>query len=137
VILAVGHARQVLDAVLLQGTAVGAGDGRREAKHLDDGGAVRTAIPGIPPGDVVGGDARLAVSGPGQGHGRQGSQHRIGHLNHIAHGIDIRVGGAHMLVDADMSLRTEVEPGLAGQVTLGLHADGQHYHVRLDGRAAG
>ena len=92
-----------------------AGPGHGGAEQADDGGALRAPEVGVAPGDDIGGDPALAVRRAGQRHEAPFSRDEILDLDGVAHGEDIRIAGAHPVVDADAAARADFKPGRLGQ----------------------
>ena len=77
-----------------------AGPGGRAAEQPDDRRALGAAEAGVAPGDHVGRDAALPVGRPGQRDERRIAGDVVLDLDGIADGEDVRVAGAHLVVDA-------------------------------------
>ena len=93
-----------VQARLFGGGLVDPGGGRRHAKDLDDGAALTALIPAVPAADVVRRNAPLLVGGAGQGDHRVLSGDKVLHLDRVPHGVDVRDGGLHPVVDRDAVL---------------------------------
>ena len=105
----------------------GPGDGAAEG--AEDRGALRAAEARVAPGDHVGDDAALTVRRP-----RQRDEARLaGHAVHLLHGVadgeDVRVAGAHLVVDADAAELADLDAGHLRERGLGLHADAEDHDV--------
>ena len=107
-----------------------AGLGDHALEDLADRGALRAAETGVAPGDHFGRDAALAVGRPGQRDERPLAGDEILDFDRVAHGEDIRVAGAHLLVDADAAALADLDAGHLRQRRLRPHADRQDHDVR-------
>ena len=58
----------------------------------------------------------------------------VAHLHRVPHGVDVRQRGLHPLVHHDAALDAQLQPGGLGQGGVRGDADGQHHHVRPEGR---
>ena len=84
-----------------------------------------TAIADDPAQAVVGGDAALAVGGPGQRHLGRFAGHEIHDLDGIADGVNVGIAGLQILVDADAAAGPDLQSGVHRQLVLRPHADAQ------------
>ena len=55
----------------------------------------------------------------------------MGDLYGIAHSIDVRHGGFHLLVDSDAATNTKFESGFFCQMRIRGNTDGQQHHIRM------
>ena len=78
---------------------------------------------------MVGGHTALPVGRSGQGHQGLLAGDRVGELHRVAHGVDVRVGGAHVVIHHDGALLPQGKARPAGQIGLRGHADGQDDQV--------
>ena len=113
----------------LQRLLADAGPGGSAAKQPDDRGALGATVAGIASGDHVGRDAALPVRRPGQRDQAPLSGPEVLHLDRIADGEDVRIAGAHVLVDADAAAFADLEPGRLGQRRVGPHAEREDHDV--------
>ena len=58
------------------------------------------------------------------------------HLDSVSDSVDVGIGGGEAHVDLDAACRAEFEPGVAGELRLGPHANRKHHDVGLDALAA-
>ena len=63
-------------------------------------------------------------------------EHKVLHLDHVAHGVDRRIIGAHVFVHDDPSAFIELKPCVPCKRAVRPHADGQDHQIRRDFRAA-
>ena len=128
----VGEDLVAVNALRPRGLLRKAGGGHRHVEHLEDGRALGAGIGAVAAEEVVRGDAPLAVGGPGQGdHGRLAGD-KVRHLHRVAHGVDVRVLRAHVVVHLDAAARVAGQAAVPGQRALRPHADAQHDQVRGD-----
>jgi hypothetical protein len=88
------------------------------------------------PGDRFGGDAALAVGGPGERQHRLLAGEHVRHLDGVADRPDRRIGSSHLRVDRDRAARPDLQPRGAREVGLGAHADGQDDEIGVEPRTA-
>ena len=119
------------DARRLGGFFVDAREGRRQIKDLQNGGALRAGKAAASAADIVSGNASLLVGRPCQRDQRFLPGHEMGDLHGIAHSIDVRHGGFHLLVDSDAATNTKPESGIFCQMRIRGNADGQQHHIRM------
>src|SRR5262249_49869447 len=100
----------------------GPGQRRRPLENPHDGSALRAPVTGIPPEDVVGGDAALAVGRNGQRPLRRLAGYKVLDLDGVSNRIDIRVARLEMFVDPDAPTRPNFEARSDGQLVLRAHA---------------
>src|SRR5690606_17393689 len=93
-----------------------AGDGGGQTERLDDGRALGAPVDGRNAGDVVGGDASLAVGRTGQRHGRAASGDVVDDFRGVPDGVDVRRAGAHVFVHHDVAAGSELDAGAAQEV---------------------
>jgi len=111
---------------------VGPHCGYCQVKDLGDRRPDGAAVASVHAGDVVRRDACLPVGGARQRHGAGLVRHQVQDLHRVPHGVDRRIGGLHMLVDKDVSARTEGQTGLRGECALGADAKSQDDQIRME-----
>ncbi len=109
---------------------VGPGHGHRRSEDADDRGTLRAPEAGVPAGEYVGHDPALPVRRPGQRDEGPLAGDVVLDFHGVADGEDVRVAGAHLLVDTDAAPLTDLQPGRLGERGLRTHADGQYHDVR-------
>ena len=82
------------------------------------------------PASDVGHDPALPVRRPGQRDEGPFAGDVVLDFHGVADGEDVRVAGAHLLVDTDAAALTDLQPGRLGERGLRTHADGQYHDVR-------
>ena len=117
------------------GALVEAGGRRRHVKEFDHAAAPGGAVNAVQTGDVVRRHAALLVGRSREGDQRCLPRHAVFHLHRVAHGVDVRVRGAHVLVHEDAAARAQRQPCRPGKAAVRGYADGEDDHVRGDGRA--
>jgi hypothetical protein len=95
----------------LQGILADARPGGGAAKQPDDRGALGAAVTRIAPADDIRRDTALAVGRPGQCDEAPLAGSEILHFDGIAHGEDVRVARAHVIVHADAATLADDEAG--------------------------
>ncbi len=107
----------------------------RQIEQLADGGPLRLLVGLASPQHVVGGDAPLAVGGARQRdqHGLAGD--KIGLLHRIPHRVDEGIRGTHPGIHFDAAPRSQHQPRLGGEQSLGLDADGEDQQAGVEMRA--
>lgn len=116
--------RDVFDAVCLQKFGVGSGRGYRQVENLGNRGADRTLVGvGVAQYDVVGHDAALFVGRACQWNQGRAACDQMAHLDGVAQGVDLRVGGLHVFIDGDAAALAQHEPRFLGESGLGSYAD--------------
>lgn len=126
----------VFDSCGLGGFFVQAGDGGGHIKYLDDRRALGAAVFGGDTADIVRSYPGLTVRRAGQGHESGPARDGVYYLHRVAHGVDIRVRGAHVAVHLDGALRAQLQARGLGEVGLRHDAHGQHYEAAVDGLLA-
>ena len=117
------------------GALVEAGGRRRHVKELDHAAAPGGAVNTVQTGDVVRRHAALLVGRPREGDERRLMRDAVFHLHRVAHGVDVRVRGAHVLVHEYAAARAHLQPRRLGKAAVRGNADGEDDHLRGDGRA--
>ena len=111
------------------------GGGHVEA--FEHGRALRAAVDAADSADVVGGDAPLLVGGPSEGDARLFAGDGMEDLHRVAHGVDVGIGSAHMLVYDHRAARAQLQPRRLGEIGFGKDADGDQGAVCTEGFAGG
>ncbi|MPM32384.1 hypothetical protein SDC9_78946 [bioreactor metagenome] len=86
--------------------------------------------------DVVRRDAPLLVGGPRQGNHRAALIDKVLHLNGVAHGVDIGIGGAQEFVGHNAAASVHGKTGGLGQLSVGPHAYGEDHEFGFQCLAA-
>ncbi|MNV26190.1 hypothetical protein D3C71_1173060 [compost metagenome] len=94
-------------------------------------------ILGAQSGDVVRRNPPLLVGRSRKRHSRLLSIHEVNHFNSIADGVDILEIGHHMLIDDNMSSRTEFQSAILKKSGIRCHANGKQNHFTAERLAAG
>ena len=74
----------------------------------------------------------LPLGGPRQGQGAGAPVHPVKVLHRVAHGVDVRVGGAVVVIHLDPPA-AQLQAGLGGKLCLRRHAHSQHHRLRREG----
>lgn len=91
---------------------------------------------GVAQYDVVGHDAALFVGWACQRNQGRAACDQMAHLDGVAQGVNLRVGGLHVFIDGDAAALAQHEPRFLGESGLGTHADTQDHQIRRDLPAA-
>ena len=113
----------------LERLLVGAGPCDRRAEQPDDGGALGAAETRVAPADDVGRDPGLAVRRPGERDQAPLTGDEIPDLDGVADREDVRVAGAHLLVDADPAELPDLDPGHPRQSGVRSHTEREDHDV--------
>ncbi len=116
-------------AAALERLLVDAGPCRRRTEHADDRRALRAAEARVAPGDHVGRDAALPIGRPRQCDEARFTGDGVLHLDRIAHGEDVGIGRAHLIVDANAAAFADLQAGRAREVGVGTHAEREDHDV--------
>ena len=84
----------------------------------------------VPPSDHVGRDAALPVRRPRQRDEALLAGDAVRLLDRVAHGEDVGVAGAHLIVHDDAAALADLDAGHLGERGLGLHPDAEDHDVR-------
>ena len=91
--------------------------------------ALRAAKTRVASGDHVGRDAALPVGRPGQRDEARFTGDGVIHLDRIAHGEDVGIGRAHLVVDANAAAFADLQAGRAREVGVGTHPEREDHDV--------
>ena len=125
-----------MDVRFLEGDAGGekrflglAGHGERQVEDADDGRALRAAEMGVAAANHVGGDPPLPIGRAGQRHQRRPAGDEVADFDRVAHRENVRVAGAHLVVNMDAAGGADLQARLAGEFRVGPHAHPQDHQV--------
>ena len=107
------------------------GGGGGQAENFQHRTALGPFVEAVAAGNVVRRNASLFVGRPRQGDkgGLPGDE--VVHLHRVTHGINVRVGGLHPVIDQNAAFQAQFQPRVGGQSAVRRHADGQNHHVGL------
>ena len=105
--------------------------GRCQAEQFQNRRTLRAGKAAVAAADIVGGNSPLLVGRPCQRDQCFLPGHEMGDLYGIAHSIDVRHGGFHLLVDSDAATNAKFESGIFCQMRIRGNTDGQQHHIRM------
>ena len=106
-----------------------AGPGDGGAEKADDGGALRASEARIAARDDIGRDPALPVCWACQCDEAPFSGDEILDLDGVAHGEDVQIAGAHLVIHADAAARADFKPRRLGKRGVRTHADSENHQI--------